>query len=506
MRSERSILTEELDEVSEESEDNGCIIDPKYKVFHEEITQNKVYKLSDLQYYDIYIMAVYYMRSESIKNLKAKKVGLLNLKSGITPGTAIGINHVMALLFYANFHRLQQEFKKLFHNRRDGDINKLYAKHGIIGHWSRYIYEAVCIFGDIYGERSPFLYTSINEPLLFGEWNISLKKPFSTTDDLWMMRKYVGKNGVILKLMYKQAARYFDLNIFTDFHNEKEKIFINNPSRFSVQNVILNDGQNLLDGMYAMELCKRILRGEVFSCFNKDIMSLKSQSILLHLVQNYMIKNIKNKHKYSSANKAALEYLSEIFAYMINKQFKYNTKVRIAINIDEIKKLQKNLAIFCYIDDRKKIGSFVREIIGPSTDDIFDNIIHAKRYEFMLFEDKWDQFDEILPGKTLKCGGFVYEMNDQEKYIINCEVGVDENRMNVIVFVKMTAMPTMVDTVYLCNDIILKETRTEKKYQKAYRRGDRFAITMCKWREYQNITTETLSFVMSVKIIQTIYK
>ena len=92
------------------------------------------------------------------------------------------------------------------------------------------------------------------------------------------------------------------------------------------------------------------------------------------------------------------------------------------------------------------------------------------------------------------------------KYIINLEVGVDENRMNVIVFMKMTAMPTMVDTVYIYNDIVLRETRTEKKYQQSYWRGDRVAITMCKWREYQNITTETLSFLMSVKIIQTIYK
>ena len=70
----------------------------------------------------------------------------------------------------------------------------------------------------------------------------------------------------------------------------------------------------------------------------------------------------------------------------------------------------------------------------------------------------------------------------------------------------MTAMPTMVDTVYIVNDIVLKETRTEKKYQKAYRRGDRFAVSVCKWSQYKRITTETLSFVLSMKIIQTIYK
>ena len=41
-----------------------------------------------------------------------------------------------------------------------------------------------------------------------------------------------------------------------------------------------------------------------------------------------MVKNIKNKHKYSSTNKVALEYLSEIFAFMVNKQFKYNINVQ----------------------------------------------------------------------------------------------------------------------------------------------------------------------------------
>ena len=233
IRSNRSAMSLKSELTDDDSIDNGCCIDPKYKIFHEEITENKVYKLSDLQYYDTYITAVYYMKSEGIKNLKAKKVGLLNSKSGIIPGTPIGINHIMSLLFYANFHRLQQEFKKLFGKRRDGDIDKLYAKHGIIGHWSRYISEAVNIFGDVYGEKDGFLYTALDKPMLFSEWNIGFKKPLSTTDDLWIIRKFVGRSGgVVLKLMYKEPARYFDLRILTDFHNEREKVFMS--SRFVV--------------------------------------------------------------------------------------------------------------------------------------------------------------------------------------------------------------------------------------------------------------------------------
>ena len=65
--------------------------------------------------------------------------------------------------------------------------------------------------------------------------------------------------------------------------------------------------------MYGIELSRKI----------RDLMSLKSQSILLHLISNYMNNNDNNKQ-----NKGALDYLCKIFKYFIDKQFKYNRKYR----------------------------------------------------------------------------------------------------------------------------------------------------------------------------------
>ena len=62
-----------------------------------------------------------------LKTSKRRKLSI-NHKSGIAPGTTIGINHVMALIL-CKFSSITREFREVFHNRRDGDIDILYAKH-----------------------------------------------------------------------------------------------------------------------------------------------------------------------------------------------------------------------------------------------------------------------------------------------------------------------------------------------------------------------------------------
>ena len=106
----------------------------------------------------------------------------------IITDTIITINHILAVLLYANFTKHSYLFSSTYRK------NDLYESDSALKHrhkehfwWGRYLREAVEIYGEKMNHQKDIdvLYHGVSDSLLFNATNINLYGPVSTTAGLF---------------------------------------------------------------------------------------------------------------------------------------------------------------------------------------------------------------------------------------------------------------------------------------------------------------------------------
>ena len=119
-----------------------------------------------------------------------------NTHYGIQHLESIGLNHITALLLYANFTELQREFSETFRakviSKDDGkkeSRKSWFKRHGEYHYWSKYLRECVECFGtdlddDFGGKSYGNFYHGINCVLYFKYTVARFCSPLSVTPEI----------------------------------------------------------------------------------------------------------------------------------------------------------------------------------------------------------------------------------------------------------------------------------------------------------------------------------
>ena len=131
---------------------------------------------------------------------------------------------------YTNLGELQCHYKK--HGTRNlhpyQSKKDIMEKHNEIWHWYKLLQETVLLYGTQPNPGQIF-WTGMSCRLLFDSFTPRFWSPISTTSDREIASKFAqeGEGGIILRLKANKVCyeRYFNPEVFSNYPDEKEKLF-----------------------------------------------------------------------------------------------------------------------------------------------------------------------------------------------------------------------------------------------------------------------------------------
>eukprot|EP01084_Bolivina_argentea_P019286 35878_1 len=153
-------------------------------------------------------------------------------KYGVKIGEVIGIDNVIAILFYCNFDELQKEFSKTFWKMKQDDTESdMIETHCKNFYWlGRALYVAVTFYGTRM-EANQVVWHGLSKKMLFDNFAVYFTCPTSTTTQKNVAQTFSGNgNGIVLKLKAKHKNNcpwMLDVSLFSDFTDECERLFFN---------------------------------------------------------------------------------------------------------------------------------------------------------------------------------------------------------------------------------------------------------------------------------------
>eukprot|EP01084_Bolivina_argentea_P134146 236682_1 len=346
----------------DDNKKSDVMVNPKYETLKTELTKNKLYKLTDEQYYETYNKAQFWNKAVMVK---AKNIGNKNKLLNIKPGEQWTVNHIIALMVYCNFTYLQFKFKQHCRPYDNESMESFRERNSEIGHWSRYLMECGLIYGDKMNATDT-LYTGLTCKLLFNSLNANFYCPLSTTPQLIVAQKFCKtNNGMIIKLQRaNETTMNFNVSYLSDFPTEDERLIVGQS--LTIMNILLlenldNDKNvSLTQWILALHLFEKIVSG-LFFVFDKELMNKQVQKNLLLLIEQHIMPNEEQK---------PVHYIQQIFDNMSkrkltetsNEQKREETKNGSGpwFNLCELKSLYRN---------NKKLASHFydtkKQILGP---------------------------------------------------------------------------------------------------------------------------------------------
>eukprot|EP01084_Bolivina_argentea_P160807 279990_1 len=198
-----------------------------------ELLSNEIHTVLETVWDDTLSKALTYLQMQSVQdNYRANNVGhARSNKYGITMGELIGVDNIIAILFYCNFDTLQQQFRKTFRkiNPYDSDED-IVQRHVRNFFWiGRALYVAVNYFGKRMNKNS-VVWRCFSSKILFANFAIYFDHPTLTTTRQTIAKKCCNSEGIILKLKSKynrNCAWMLDVSLFSDCTDYCEKLFLN---------------------------------------------------------------------------------------------------------------------------------------------------------------------------------------------------------------------------------------------------------------------------------------
>ena len=282
-------------------------IKPRYNSMKDEILNNPYYKLSMLEWNELYFKCEQISKTWIRKKIKAKDkysgmIGINKLK--IKKGDTISIEFMMAIKLYTDYDKLQFELKRCLRGERARDLSYLYL-------WRNIILICVSKFG-IKMKKHKFFYgcNSKMEFTNFGGFGL-FNGPLSLTISLEVAKQYATHDGMLMQIGNAHPwikgndngnGRYFDVSCLSDFKNEHEILTMLFTTRLHMisLNCYIDENINNISIKLFKFICK-LFEKCIFS------MNFELENLFIQLINN-QLKNNQNDKNIIIPKKYALKF------------------------------------------------------------------------------------------------------------------------------------------------------------------------------------------------------
>eukprot|EP01084_Bolivina_argentea_P096888 174171_1 len=430
---------------------DGSII-PSYDTLKRELLKNKIQRLNEEQYYELYELCkgLYSNRKtkQKVYDLKADHLGVTNKKCGIPKGTPITINHLIALKLYTNYTQHQKLFKMNCRKlKKDDTIKQLIKRNREIAHWSRYIKECCTFYGTLMTKKS-VVYTGIDKKLIFNSLRQNFECPLSTTTSVVIANKFAqGTNGIILQMKRANTkTRYFDVSWLSSYPKEQERLFYG--SSLGIVDILIRcKGSN--GYVSAIHLFEKMFHGQFLGA--TDLI----QKQLYKLIKFAMnIQTEKDKH-------APSDYVRALFENMIQRMKINYGYPGIWINKYELESIKH--------DELRKILTSGRFCTFAG---IAMNKIHSvKQFIWKLKDNEYEEFKNKRSREYIESSKQQYKLNDEDNVDFHFEICAKYSDMqnNCALFLHLDKLPKNVKEIKIEYEVLCILEKTNAKGRRIHK-------------------------------------
>eukprot|EP01084_Bolivina_argentea_P193340 331710_1 len=224
---------------------------PIFTSVKDELLKNIIYVISLTQWNMLVYKAKIHLDTTYCKEkmcIQAEKV------YGIKQGTQITYSHLIAIMVYCNFDKLQNKFSMTYRRISKNESHlSMIKRHSNFAHLGRLLRECVECYPSPYTRKycwkSLYHGITIAQPI-FMSMNACIKGPVSTTTDYAVAVNFCQNEGPILEFNLDDLwvkineAMLCECWCFSDYPNEQEVFFIGGFSHFLFQTIIFPNGAN----------------------------------------------------------------------------------------------------------------------------------------------------------------------------------------------------------------------------------------------------------------------
>eukprot|EP01083_Nonionella_stella_P262782 893237_1 len=234
-------------------------IEKKYNDLKDELLHNEICRLSEpKQYALLREQATKHLQTLRVKAMMSRGRDVYNIKDGVP----ITLEHLIAMMVYANKDVLQAQFSETFRRRQNENNASMIKRHRNYANFGRLLRELVECFGQngignrTVGEQQ--LLHGISKETQFGSVMTRLKGPVSATTDCFIAFRFAGAEGLILQFSLSEKwiipskedeyggvsyspvdnrCAFLDCHWLSDYPEEQERFFIGGYGYFYFENI-----------------------------------------------------------------------------------------------------------------------------------------------------------------------------------------------------------------------------------------------------------------------------
>eukprot|EP01084_Bolivina_argentea_P226396 382442_1 len=313
-----------------------------------ELTNNPLSQLALGQWYQLYCKALKHHQTDHAKTFYSLERKYAN-RHGVKYGQTITVEHLVAVMTYCNYDRLQYVFTSTYRRipvtETDDSLKKRHANFANLGRLLRELLECFCPILKYNKKRMPYddihtsltwakncmnetFYHGINTKMQFASCKACFKGPLSTTTDYHVAVNFSNPTGILLELQLDQFWVYvnasgtalFDCRWISDYANESEVLFVGGYSEHIIQNIVnVELGEDYSVYLFALH--------RIFMCLSKYNGFMYPRDPLKE--DTYMVKKIllNQLHSAFPSNKQYIKF-SNMPCYvktLINNHFQHVT-------------------------------------------------------------------------------------------------------------------------------------------------------------------------------------
>eukprot|EP01084_Bolivina_argentea_P215901 366642_1 len=197
---------------------NSIVVSPKYNCLKQELISNQIAVLSVCQFDNEYNKALIHFQT--------------NYRKETHPNSSL--QNLLALMVHCNYDVLQREFNKTFRHKSD-------AIHDNFYHFGKLLKMSIHKDGFRTTNNRALFYHGINGTLLFPSYinDVIIHSPLSTSTSFDVAVNFASMDGLIVT--FKDHFRFnkcYDVCWLSDYPNESEHLFIQNPYPLVIVNII----------------------------------------------------------------------------------------------------------------------------------------------------------------------------------------------------------------------------------------------------------------------------
>eukprot|EP01083_Nonionella_stella_P138253 420746_1 len=262
---------------------------PRFESFKQELLQNTLSSMIVEQFNSEYDKALGYFRS--IPLVKKRCPGIEGIK----------FEHILALMIYCNFDKIQHEFSKTF---RGDDI----CKHNQFCHFGYYLYLAVNKHGKITSKNDK-LYHGVDTRLTFPDVigpsiGIKINSPLSTSTSLYVATHFAGNEGLLVQFSGSQVicqgfeTKHFAVRWLSDFPWEHECLFIGTSSGLYINNITsVNDRIDYQNVIGALCIIQEQMKLGGTRIYLRVVVTELKKKLIRRIVENQLSNALPNEYK-----------------------------------------------------------------------------------------------------------------------------------------------------------------------------------------------------------------